>query len=868
VFRYLGSPELVAASEDQTPSPVFADAALLAAATRAAMKFQKEEVAVLAGITSPTFAVLAGKTARKLRGKVPDPQYAAVLLLYVNGAMDTAAGKNSPLARDYQKALRDLKDALQGADASQSVAQKLTLSGIPSAAERGAIFAQAAGTSRSGALPPYAVGLPGKAPTSPSRFYPPSRESIGAVKKDPKDLGTLTRAPSALDFVPFEVTIELLYGATENLAKAQAFAKANAAPTTSDPVLNAAQRTASWIIRTADPKVLAEHVAKQNRFVGGISGRISWLTLTRRYGATAPDKEKEASAFEKHAAGLMVLAAKQAVARTGQTGDYATGGEWRPDVKSANEQVPQGPEAPKYVGLFRNIAVDPKIRPHAVFAAQVAYQKAYRKEPTLHALNWFGSFGYGLAWQRDVFSTFVTSSVTPQDAEFALRVSKTEALRMAGAAPAPQDIKNQVNIFIQFFGALGPALSSTLDALSQSLQVATDVLCTIFKVLAGPDVGGVLCSIFTAVLKFLFGMVKAATAAIFSMLKAISGLIGKLSAGDWMGALYEFFAGVNTAVVFILGAPIAEFLGVPFLKSDEKGTDTTSETFAPSMERMGEDLTKRNPFFLIMLTINVIAILTTPTPQNAGALMLTLTPVIALILVAPTAKALRATKEKWLEGYRTLVLADIQRALEAILRLIAGVIVGIMTLGDAINVMGQRLAKWAQKVGGAGAATVEALQFLVTNLQSRFTSLTITITRAFIKDSGFEMRELTDELYDLLIEFLALIPAFAAETGVFDKNSMASANILATVGVSTVKDARAVYDELVSNLDSRAQANLANEIAQDYGGRVPDRESEAGGRYRAPGAPSFDAKKNLPLFAVVAAMGLTLGFMLRGSRSK
>jgi hypothetical protein len=269
-----------------------------------------------------------------------------------------------------------------------------------------------------------------------------------------------------------------------------------------------------------------------------------------------------------------------------------------------------------------------------------------------------------------------------------------------------------------------------------------------------------------------------------------------------------------------------------------------------------------------MLTVGVIAIITTPTPQNAGALMLTLTPVLALILVAPTAKGLRGTKDEWLKGYRTFVLADIQRALEAILRLIAGVIVGVMSLGDAINVMGDRLAKWAEKEGGAGPATAKTLQFLVVNLQSRFTSVTLTITRAFIKDSGFEMRELTDELYALLMEFLALIPAFASETGVFDKESMASANIVATVGATTVKDAKNAYDALVANLDARAKANLANEIATEYGGTIPDNVSPALQPYKAPGTKPFDVKKNLPLFAVVAAMGLTLGFMLRGLERK
>ena len=320
-------------------------------------------------------------------------------------------------------------------------------------------------------------------------------------------------------------------------------------------------------------------------------------------------------------------------------------------------------------------------------------------------------------------------------------------------------------------------------------------------------------------------------------------------------------------MIFILGGPIADLMGVPFLKSDERGS-ASAETFIPSLERMGEDLTKRNPFFLVMLTVNVISIVITPTPQNAGALMLTLTPVMALILVAPTAKALRGTKEKWLEGYRTFVAADIQRALEAILRLIAGVIVGVMSMGDAINVMGERLAKWAEKVGGEGVATVKALQFFMVNLQERFASVTLTVTRAFTKDSGFELKDLTDEIYSMLIEFLALVPAFATETGVFDKDSMSSVNIIATVGVSTVRDAKLAYDELVDNLDSRARANLANQIAQEYGGKIPDNVSPAVQQYTAPGAQKFDLKKNLPLFAIVAAMGLTVGFMLRGAGRK
>lgn len=845
VVKKLGSPELTAAAQSSGHSRFVTDAARLAAATREAMKFRRGEFAVLSGITSPAFAVLAGKTAKSLRKKVPDPEYAAVLLLFITGAVDTAAGRGTFLARDFQKAQRDLDEAFSQVPSSH-------LAGIVTSGVQEADGVQSIAVWNLNGLgaSPTLGAPPAPATSDPRRFWPETR------KKDLKDLGTSTKAPDALDFVPFDLTLKLLVkaGAAEGnkaAGKLRAWAKANPLPTSDARVEAAAQRAAAWIIRTAPDSALKAQDRWGLNAAGEFLGNTGWLALAYRYGATVPNREKSASAFEKHVAKMLSMAAKQCVQRTGQTGKTDSDGRWIASASSTSERVPPGTEAARYVGTWDKISVDPKIRPEAVLFSQYAYQLAYRKEPTLQALNWYGSFGYGLDMGPGrAFASYLTGFYVQSQRQldlYATRVGELESVREAGAVPPPQDVQNNTNVFMSVFNAMGPAMSVVMDAINQSIKVATDTLCFIFRLLMGPEVGGIFCGVFAALLKLIGGITKGAVGVLFSVGKALLGFIGKLAAGDWLGALYELFVGVNTAVIYALGGPIADFIGIPFTKADERG-DKTSPDFVPSMERMGETLTKKNPLFLVMLTLNVLSLIFAPTPQNAGALMITLSPILAMVMAPAVGRSLRATKDKWLEKYRTLVNEDIERALMGLNKVIAGVIVGFMTIGDAMKIFADRMAKFAEKEGGTGPATVKTLQFFINNLQGRLISVTAGITSMMQMKEGFEFKVLLDDLVGLTTDFLVLIPAFAVETGVFDKDSMESVSVIAVTGAATVEQAYESYNEIVRTLDSKARANVAAQIAAD-GERAAKSSGEVQ-KYTAP--KDIKTKAAIPIGPVIA----------------
>lgn len=849
---------------------------------------------MLAGIGGRAFADAVSQSAKRLGGN--DEAYrGALVLVFLTGALDTESGRKTVLSDAYRRALGQFKAAANAAGKGQVLAGL----GIPPGADEGytkagqVVDAAAQGwvDSTSWLSPqPEAVaarwarGVVVSPSNAPSTYWPPARS------KNLLDVGSPTVSPDAVDVVPLYAVTKYLWAWLVGPAKdaagdwdankrasrlAAAIANARrlalegerADINTAD---GAAKRLAAWIVRFH-----ADSVTTWPASNGGIAwgefpgmpmgafggspdlkgtseggfgptglplGLVGWTAVhARRFmvmgtgaGQLADIAVSKATAFPMRVAALLRLASKQALVRTGQVGAYDSIGLWRPGT--GTEQVPPGPGA-----VYATFGSVPKVLSpvvlwqHIEFASE-AYRSTYRKEATDHAAYWYGSFGY------------------PTGApEYFARIASTEALRMAGSLPTAEDLVDKSNLFMALFQSIGPALAVTLDWVNKGIQVAIDALCTVFKVTMGPDVGGVVCKVFEALLKYVGGVVKGGIAGIAALAKALLGFIGKLTNADFMGALVELFTGVNTAIFFMIGGPFADFIGVPFLVSDEK--PQTSLEFMPSLERMGAELTKENPFFLISLVVTVFTVAATKgSPVAVAGVIVALAPMFGMLLAPSIRRSLQTVQEpSWMAQFRSLSLTAIRGSVESLVRICAGIVMGVMTARDAAKKVGDNYKAFAKRKGLA--ATTQTITFLVQNLTVKLTNFSVYIYTSVSSKRGFNLKELSIKTLDLLGQFLVLIPIFAEQAG-FDEEGVKAAQELSTGLLSVTEEAKKGIKDLFAELEPKDQALVLAEMGMSAsrGGAPPVLETAS-------------PKWKMPVLAGLAvAAGLTLGFVVFGGR--
>ena len=875
VAQTLGAPELAKAVLSGEQSELMREAALLASATFDAMKLRKDRFAVLEGITSPTFARLAGQSARGMGGK--DESLVGVLvLMYLSGAIDTRTGRRSDLAAGYRKALRSLREAMAAGGRGGGLGA-IGLPGAPDAPGLPAVADTSSWLDPVGSEPPRADrGYQVFRSSDPKAFWPTSRRVNVA------DIGSLARSPDAVEMAPVGHVSFLLWSVLiEPVQRAggSAAAVAQARKTVLeweriDPKgdsLAAAKRVAAWIVRFYGDKVTTWANSSAglpwNSFPGsgefwGMSPswkgaknwglRITetwtgWVVLHWRRFVSLDTSEAELSSiataagtvFPMRVAALLRLASRQSWERTEQTGSYDSIGLWRPSATGA-VQVPNGDGAA--YALKASMPATPfgdeELWRHIDFVGEV-YRRVYRKEPTPHALFWYGSFG------------------KPVGDDYANRVASLESIRMSGSVPPPQDQTDQTNWFAVLFGAAGPALATSLDWVNRGVKFASDALCSTFKTFAGPDVGGVMCAIFDALLKLLGGVVKGSTAVLVSVGKALLGLFGKLSQNDPMGAAQAFFVGVNQAVFFAIGSPYADLIGLPFLKADEK--PQSSVEYIPSMERMSEDLAKRDPLFVLTVTIAIITVIATKgTPVAVGALVVAVAPVFGLVLVGPIRKGLAGAREpEWLSKYKTLPAESIQRAVESLVRLTAALIVGLMTAQDAAAKVGRQYESFVKKKGVPGA-TYQSIQFFLRNFSGKLVGFSVYVYSSMSNPKGFSLEAMINKCLDLLGQALVLIPVFAEQAG-FDKEGVEAARQIADLSTAGVSEAKAAFKAIFAELSPAEQQSALLDLAMEAP-KAPAAQAvrEAAGAK----GPVLDKGPVLALLGVAA--GVAVGFMAFG----
>ena len=828
----LGLGELAdAARDDSIPGPM-AQANLLASATMQAIKFRSDQVAVLDGVTNSVFRRAVLGAANKLKDKMPAERayLSALTLCYTNGAIDSAAGRNTPLAKGFKKASTQLADALRDKTHPQALAMLAGLgwSGKPSSSDSGYTgsvasqyytntTASSSGTSvassyytapstelvsnpileerRSAAAeqgvaswerPESAANKPVYL-NSPEYYYPPVRKNV--LKSD---LGSATAPPDEVEFVDpstvlsyFDVLFRdgFLKNALNSTSSQQAKGDKN------DWWNHNAMILSAWIYRQLTSEQASRLFGewKKKNSTGDDSSRRrivdAYVQGSYKLSITKTDRDGNLSADERRVVELLLIARSAALQRTGQIGTYASDGTWIIG-STGQEQTPFSTieEAKIYLASdYKTLPAKPSVI-RLAFASR-SYRRAYRKEPTLSAINWYGSFGYGIP-EGQLFG-----GTTSQQGKYADRIGKLEAVRMSGSAPPPEDLTDNTNIFMQLFNSLGSGLGWVLEKINQGVKYATEALCSMFKTLMGPEVGGVMCAIFTAILKIVAGGIKASIAAVVSVGRALAGAIGSLAQGKWMEAATAFFVGVNTAVVFLMGGSFAGLLGIPFLKSEETSTGT------PSLERLGEELTKEDPLFLVNLTLAVIgAIVQNFSPPTIGGLIIALAPLVGFVLAPTIDKALQSSTDKALEKYKKLGRRAIAAAVGSIVKLIAAIVVGAMTAGGFMAVISAELQKFAEREGGSGAALVKSLQFFIQGLSSQLVGII-----AAVASQPFNLQALLDGLWSLLSGFLLLIPVFALQMG-FSQEGRSTAMAVSNIASQAAGEAAALAKKIQSDI--------------------------------------------------------------------
>lgn len=974
VFREMGAAPLADAAVNGKRGELLERAGMVAAGMAEALKFQKDTVATLEGMTSPMFAKAVARSAKKLHG-LPEGERikAALVFCYLTGVADDHGKRNTIYSDGYRKSVNALAGAIGrvGDPAQRETARSIlaALGRQPSAGLSGL------GRTWGGPVntAPASVVRPLFAANDPT-FGVMSRQVAWQdeqrrLTEDPavaarvaRDIGTATRSPASVKVVDTFSTIASLWAmlvgpvqttvaAWKKTAKpfgndrvaAIASAKSLAAQVlkaksdgrfdefvrskniTRDPLL------ASWIVANYGDRITAYanpgigsaewerygdidvtvremprydfepssgfaksekntgkdysgtvgsqikrvglYAVKDGSYIGVASHGFALQCMVAYYAGTEQTRAhlleylaRPTTQFPVVVGYALALARRDALERTGQIGNYV-GAEWVPDANGI-EQTPQ--ETAAYADWFNDAGPNGnKPRWSAInFVARV-YRQAYQKEPTRHALGWYGRMGFGLGekWHDlapNDLAAYEGAIIRRRRSDIGVRTVDDE--RLAGADLPADTAADRSNWFIVFGNKVGGALSVVLDVMSKGLEYATKILCSVFKWMFGETVGGVVCSIINAVLKFMVGLQEGAIASAFAIVKALSLFIGELAKGEIMRAFKALFLGVNQAIFFAIGGPFAGLIGgdrMPFLKSQEADARAKAkaagfnpdDVVLPSLERMAEEMTSENPFFIFDVAFAVIEIATTAGAallKASGRLVYALCPVVGFILGPNVAKSIRESKNPDINQWKRLTVEQVRKAITAITKIIAAVVMGVIAVAQAIKMIGEPWKRYVAKKGGTGkaiwAATGYAAKAASNELTVVFATFLVAAKRGFKGDDP-AMIQLKDALWSLAKKAPEIIIGFCVEElGASEAEAVKTYQQAAVMVYDSVEEAKRAYKELQEILYPATEYEVTPEPLPKDKSKAPPKEE--GG------------KMVLPVLALAA--GLAIGIMFSG----
>lgn len=565
----------------------------------------------------------------------------------------------------------------------------------------------------------------------------------------------------------------------------------------------------------------------------------------------------------------MALARWDALNREGLIGKY-DGFEWVPDP-AGSEFVPAGTEI--YANWAAKAGPDEQsIRFDAIPLVQTTYREFYNREPTRHAIGWYGRMGYGLG--RSMFD------LKPDEVnKYRQAITRTTEVpgigrrtaddeRSAGADLGEKDAENRKNWFLVVGTKISGVMSSVIDAMSRGLSAAKDILCKTLKWMFGTSVGGVLCSVLSALLDLFVGQTIALTAAQFALSKAIILFLGHLTAGKWANAIRVLMQGIAQALFFIIGGPLAGVIGLPLLRSQEKELREKAvregknpDDVYPSLERMADELVRDEPFFIISF-ISAVLGLALAGPAGAlalrkasGEVMLCLCPIVGVFLAPVAMRWIANSTDEWVKKAKGFTQRQVQDAITKICKILCYAIIGILSIVSAFKLLRDKWSAYVLRKGGTGAAAWSAVKFfsqrLGADLLIFFTAMIAAASNGF-KD-GPAMDLFSQASRALFTKIPQVIIAFASEELGAEKAQLEEFSNTVRYGFESFEKAQQEFISLKEMFSARGeQLPIGPELPPEV---VAEKKKEKERK-------ESRSKALLPLFGLAA--GLAVGFVLFG----
>jgi hypothetical protein len=236
---------------------------------------------------------------------------------------------------------------------------------------------------------------------------------------------------------------------------------------------------------------------------------------------------------------------------------------------------------------------------------------------------------------------------------------------------------------------IGKAFDWVIAALAKLGKQISDLLCRGFKVLftgAAEPVGGVLCAITQFVLGGLVDTIRTGIAIAKTIFLGLAQFFANLFSAKWSDAAMALVTMVNTCVVLMLGGPVSSLLGVPI--TDAEITGQQQAEGVKSLETIGRELP---PTFTVVLIAAVLGVVFGgPTPVSISALIVALTPAVAVI-VAP------ALKNGPVAKFRRMTVETIKLGIETFVKIGAMVISTVMSLNDVFQRLGDAVKRYFKR---------------------------------------------------------------------------------------------------------------------------------------------------------------------------
>ena len=364
--------------------------------------------------------------------------------------------------------------------------------------------------------------------------------------------------------------------------------------------------------------------------------------------------------------------------------------------------------------------------------------------------------------------------------------------------PAPTGVAGVVELagFGQlggFFDDVGNAFKSAADTVvgavrgaGESIQKAVDfgvdILCKGMKKILGDTIGGVICWLTGKGLQVMVSSAKMLIEITATSIESFVDFIRNLAAGKIMEAIKSLMMGV-TRTLFLLFLPVSEpFFGI---KADK-------------LKEVGDRVSKRAPFFPLALVMAIIGIVPVPKPAGISALVLALSPAIAVLVAPALAPLLKWTLEK------------AEDCIEKFVKIVLVVVQGFMALTDILPRLKTQVASYIQKKGGVGGALSAAAGSVTDKFKAQWTKLTDALAKGKLKDVasliGTLVALLPDLFGGLMEETNESIPAFS-ETVSAIKDSVKSVD---------EQDAKlkAAQAQVVAQLSPKARQTVAMDNAR------------------------------------------------------